>query len=426
VLRLLVAMLAGRAAGRISRLLGRGGTAIPGLIAERIDPRTIEKLAARLPEGVVVVTGTNGKTTTTKMLAAMLERAGRRVVTNPTGSNLARGVATALIGASSWRGAVRGELAVLEIDEAAIRTLGPRLRPRVLVVTNLARDQLDRFGELQTTAGHVGEALRHAGAAVCNADDPLVAGLLADDVSFFGASEEIRSAMPADANLYGPQGDPGPHPDPSVRLERAVPEGDGQRIALRLGAGEVIEAVLRVPGPYNGYNAAAAAATAALLGVDGETMRRALESMPPAFGRGQVIEHRGRRVRLVLVKNPAGFNQAIRLLAAEPVGTPVLVAINDLDADGRDVSWLWDVALEDLAAAGHRFGTTGIRAFDMALRCKYAGIEAWAEPDLATALQRFVDAVPEGATAYVVPTYTAMLDLLALLRPGTHPAEAWR
>jgi len=125
------------------------------------------------------------------------------------------------------------------------------------------------------------------------------------------------------------------------------------------------------------------------------------------------------------VKNPAGFNQSIRLLAALPPGAPVLIAINDLDADGRDVSWLWDARVEDLAQSGHHFGTAGIRAYDMALRLKYAGLEAWSDADFAAALERFIAGVPEGGTGYLVPTYTAMLRFLDLLRPGTSKREAW-
>jgi UDP-N-acetylmuramyl tripeptide synthase len=425
VLRLTLATALGRGAGRLSRLFGRGGSALPGLIAERIDPRTIERLAGSLTDGVVVVTGTNGKTTTTKMLVQMLEDDGRRVVTNRTGSNLERGIATALMERASWRGVVAGDLAVFEVDEAAVRTLAPRLAPRVVVVTNLARDQLDRFGELQTTAGHVAEALRHAGVAIVNADDPMVVDIAPRDARFFGACEGIRAAMPADAALYGPRSDVAPSVKPEVLLTSASPSGDGQRIELAVPGG-VVAAMIQVPGEYNGYNAAAAVAAALELGVDPSRMSAGLEAMQPAFGRGQVIQYRGRSVKLLLIKNPAGFNQAIRLLAAQPSGTAILIAINDLDADGRDVSWLWDARVEDLADRGHRLATTGIRAHDMALRLKYAGIEAWSDPDPGAALRRFVESVPEGEPAYIVPTYTAMLDLLERLLPGTRPSEAWR
>ncbi len=426
MLRLVLATALGRAAGRLSRLLGRGGSALPGLIAEKVEPRTIERLVAPVRRGVVVVTGTNGKTTTTKMLVGMLEGEGWRVVTNPTGSNLARGIATRLIEVASWKGRVDADVAVFEADEAAVRTLAPRLRPKVIVVTNLARDQLDRYGELATTAAHAAEAVRHAGVAVLNADDPLVAEMAvgAPLPRFFGAAEAIRRLMPHDSGLYGP-GEEAPPPALDLCLEQAEPEGDGQVIELAAASGERAVARLQVPGPYNGYNAAAAVLAAAEFGVPLKRAVRALEEIRPAFGRGQVVAYRGRRVKLLLVKNPAGFNQAIRLLGALPAGVPVLIAINDLDADGRDVSWLWDARVEDLAGTGHRFGTAGIRAYDMGLRLKYAGLQAWSETDFAAALQRFIEQVPEGETGYLVPTYTAMLRFLDMLLPGTSKREAW-
>lgn len=418
--------MAGRSAGWVSRLLGRGGSALPGLVALRLAPDLIGRLAGGIPEGVVVVTGTNGKTTTTKMLVEILRRAGRRVLSNPTGSNLARGLATRLIEAADRRGRIDADIAVFEIDEAAVRSLGRELAPRCLVVTNLARDQLDRYGELNTTASHIRAALAHAGTAILNADDPLVvdlAGSAAADLRF-GAVDEIRDRMPHDRSLYG-----GSDFERSARLdlviEAAAPSGDGLHATLASASGETVEMDLAVPGVFNAYNAAAAALAAGSLGVALTEAASVLETVQPAWGRGQVIDYRGRRVRLLLVKNPAGFNQAIHLLRAVPPGAAVLIAINDLIADGRDVSWLWDVRIEDLAAAGHRFSTTGIRALDMAVRLKYAGIDAPWESDLAAALHRFIESVPEGETCFVVPTYTAMLALLGLLLPGRHRREAW-
>jgi lipid II isoglutaminyl synthase (glutamine-hydrolysing) len=424
VLRLLIAINLGRFAGFLSRLVGRGGTAIPGLVAERIDPRVIDKLVASIPGGVAVVTGTNGKTTTTKMLVTALERSGMPVLTNPTGSNLARGVATVLIGASR-RGRIEGYgLAVLEIDEAAVSVLAPRLRPRVAVVTNLARDQLDRYGELDTTARHLKVAVTSAARAVLNADDPAVASLDAGRTAWFGAVGSIRSTMPHDRVLYGTDGPEDPAVVPDALLEAAEAQGDGQRIMVTL-AGTSLEAVLRLPGAYNGYNAAAALLAAAELGVDPIVAAQSLEEMPPAFGRGQVIAYEGRRVKLLLVKNPSGFNQALRLLIDAADGVPVLIAINDNFADGRDVSWLWDVRFEELAATEHQIGASGLRAADMALRLKYAGVEAWADTDLAAALRAAVAAAPEDGLVYVIPTYTAMLSLLEILLPGTARTEAW-
>lgn len=425
MIRVVLAIAVGRLAGRLSRLFGRGGSAIPGLVAERIEPRTIERLASSIPEGVVVVTGTNGKTTTTKMLVSIMEAGGKRVLTNRSGSNLERGVASALIAGSSWRGEARAHVAVFEADEAAVRRLGPPLRPRLMVVTNLARDQLDRYGELDTAAGHIAAALEHVGEAVLNADDPLVAGLGGPVAhSTFGAVPAIRLLMPSDRALHDPDAaDPGaPGADAVVTSVR--PEGADQTAVIRLGADEMTVR-LRVPGVYNAYNAAAAALAAVRLGAEPSSVVSGLEAMEPPFGRGQVIDHRGRRIAVLLVKNPAGFNQAIRVLADVPESVSVLVAINDNHADGRDVSWLWDSRVEDLAATNHRFAAGGVRAADMALRFKYAGIDAWAEPDLGAALDRIVEATGKGDTVYVVPTYTAMLALLDLLLPGVPRREVW-
>lgn len=424
VFRLVIAVFLGRTAGVLSRLIGRGGSAVPGWVAEKLDRGVIEKLVSSIPGGVIVVTGTNGKTTTTKMLVTALERSGTPVLTNPTGSNLARGIATVLISASR-RGRIRGsQMAVFEIDEAAVRTLAPRLAPALVVVTNLARDQLDRYGELDTTAEHVGVAVRCADRAVLNADDPVVAALDAGHTSWFGAVASLRSVVPHDRLLYGADEPHEPGVAPDALLEEAVGVGDGQEITVVLH-GRHIQANLRIPGVYNAYNATAAMLAAVEIGVDPEIAAASLAEMPPAFGRGQVIEYEGRRVKLLLVKNPAGFNQAVRLLQDEPPSGTVLIAINDNHADGRDVSWLWDVRFEDLASASHRFGTTGIRAADMALRLKYAGIESWSEPDLRAALARVVATTDPGDEIHVVPTYTAMLGLLDLLLPGITRSDAW-
>ncbi len=424
VLRLVVAVTLGRLAGFLSRLAGRGGSAIPGLVAGKLDPRVIDKLVASFPGGVVVVTGTNGKTTTTKMLVTALERCGTPVLTNPSGSNLARGVATVLISASR-RGRILGyEMAVLEIDEAAVSGLAPRLDPRLVVVTNLARDQLDRYGELDTTAAHVGVAVAAARRAVLNVDDPAVAELDAGRTAWFGAVGEIRRTMPHDRLLYGAADPEDPIAGADALLESTEPDGDGQLIRVVVG-GSAYTAALRVPGAYNGYNAAAAVLAAVELGADPAAAVASLEEMPPAFGRGQVVDFEGRRVKLLLVKNPAGFNQALRLLVDAPAPAQVLMAINDNHADGRDVSWLWDVRFEELEDRGHTVGTSGIRAADMALRLKYAGVEAWSDSDLTAALRRAVAAAGEGELVYVVPTYTAMLSLLDLLLPGTARSVAW-
>ena len=425
MVRLRCALALARLARWTSRLLGRGGTAFPGLVALRVDPRVIEKLVAILPEGVVVVTGTNGKTTTAKMITAMLTGSGRTVLANRAGSNLARGIAASLAGAAR-HGRVAADIAVFEIDEAAVRELGPRLRPRVIVVTNLARDQLDRYGELETTAGHVAVAVAASGIAVLAADDPMVARLGAgrsDGVAWFGAVADIRAEMPHDRALYG-SADATHAGMIDALLTGSTASGDG-RVIDAVVDGRPVTVPLQVPGVYNAYNATAALLVVSRLGLDPVAAARHLAAMPAAFGRGQVIDYRGRRVRVVLVKNPAGLNQAIRLLHDEVHPSAVLIAINDNVADGRDVSWLWDAAVEALAGTPHRYGAGGIRAADMALRFKYAGVDAWVEPDDRRSLDRLVDDAAAGETVYLVPTYTALLSFVGLLLPGRKPEEVW-
>jgi UDP-N-acetylmuramyl tripeptide synthase len=423
-MRLFFAVLLGRLVGGLSRLFGRGGSALPGLVAEKADPRLAEKVLGDTL--VVLVTGTNGKTTTTKMVVSILERAGRRVVTNSTGSNLERGVASALLQASSLRGRLAVDVAVFEVDEAAVRSLAPRLKPAALVVTNLARDQLDRYGELQTTASHVATAATHARHLVLNADDPLVAGAAGGrPVSWFGGADPVRDRMPDDRSLYGdPAADP-ERPAPDALVVGSSPNGDGQVATIWVGGAERVVR-LQVPGVFNAYNAAAALLVSGLLGIDAADAIRSLEATPPAFGRGQVLEYRGRRVKILLVKNPASLNQAIRLLESVAEPSAVLVAINDEHADGRDVSWLWDAEIERLSGSPHRFGAGGVRAADMALRFKYAGTAAWSEDGFREALDRLAAHAAEGETVYLVPTYTAMLRFLEILDPNSSRSEAWR
>ncbi len=425
MLRIRLAVALARLVGAATRLVGRGGTALPGLVALAVAPRLIERIAAGIEGGVVVVTGTNGKTTTAKMITAMLTGSGRRVVTNRTGSNLARGVAAALVGA--WRrGRLAADIAVLEVDEAAVRHLGPALQPRVIVVTNLARDQLDRYGELVTTAGHVGAAVSAAATAVLAADDPMVASLAVDHtrpVAWFGAVAELRAALPDDRALHD-TGPTAPSRPVDALLSRADPSGDGTRIAVTVDGAEV-GVTIQVPGVYNAYNATAALLAVARLGLDPVASAVHLAAMPPAFGRGQVIEYRGRRVKVVLVKNPASLNQAIRLLSEDRVPRAVLMAINDNHADGRDVSWLWDAEVESLSTTPHRFLAGGVRCADMALRFKYAGIAAPAESDRRRALDALVDESAPGDLVYLVPTYTAMLGFLEILLPHRSREEVW-
>jgi UDP-N-acetylmuramyl tripeptide synthase len=435
------------------RRAGRGGgTAAPGLIADRIDPALLTKLAGRLPQGAVVVAGTNGKTTTARMLADILEAAGIRIVHNRSGSNLVRGVAAAFADHASVTGRPRGDAAVVESDEAALPAVVGLLRPRLILLNNLFRDQLDRYGELNTIATRWRAALERLPATttlVVNVDDPTLAamtdGLAARRIGFgLNETRYQLEALPhaADAAtcrrcgadlvydaLYVSHlgawrcpecGNARPALD-AAGTDVELNGVDSLRVTLTGREAQPLTLEVGVPGLYNVYNAVAAAATARALGVADETIARALAGFRAAFGRIERVALRGRTLVLALVKNPVGFNEVLRMLTTSTGGlaVPTLIAINDLDADGRDVSWLWDVDFELLAEGTAPLSTTGIRGADMANRLKYAGVPSTRitplPAEMKQALDSFVASVPEGETGYVLPTYTAMLELRRVL-----------
>jgi lipid II isoglutaminyl synthase (glutamine-hydrolysing) len=397
------------------RLLGRRGNALPGLVVEKLFPRYLRSAMSRLPEGVVVVTGTNGKTTTTKMVATVLGQR-YRVLTNDTGSNFVRGAITATVEHASWTGRLPYDVAVFELDEAwAVRFVAV-VPPRRALLLNVMRDQLDRFGEIDTTARLLGKvAAATTGQVVLNRDDERVAALAETtvaDVSFYGVAPELRPVFPTDEELYGgPVHIAAQHA--SAELLR-LPGGADQRLRMRIAATEH-EIALRAEGPHNAQNATGAAALALTFGLDAETVAAGLARVSPAFGRGQRFTVEGRTVVLQLVKNPAGFRQSLRTLDGRAADAVVIV-INDDYADGRDVSWLWDVSFTALAGQPTRISTSGTRAADMALRLHYDDVAAAeVEPDAEKAVRGAVEAVAEGGTVVVFSTYTAMWALHAVL-----------
>ena len=436
-----------KTAGAITRLLGRGGgTALPGLMAERLDPNLARKLAADLTHGVILVTGTNGKTTTTKLLAAALEASGERVLTNQAGSNLKRGVVSSLIKASDWRGRTTATIGLFEVDEASVRLLAPLLQPRQIIILNLFRDQLDRYGELDTTAALIGEGIATTEAKlILNADDPLVASLAAyavrpELVSYFGITglpaelaTSDRSAADSDRCpvcrerlafsrvFYAHLGHyrcPNGHfdrPQPVVamtRLDTSATEGSHFEVSV---AGKRHMADIKLPGVYNIYNTLAALAAATAYGVELETALGGFARTDAAFGRVEQIIWRGRTLFLLLIKNPTGCTQVIETFLVRADAPKVILAINDNYADGRDVSWLWDVPFERLMSSRAEVITTGLRATDMSLRLHYADLDSHLEPELVNALDRLASLLPEGGTGYILPTYTAMLALRKLI-----------
>jgi UDP-N-acetylmuramyl tripeptide synthase len=426
----------------LMRALGRGGTTAPGRALLRVEPRALERLGSRLGDGSVLVSATNGKTTSASMTAAILERAGRHVVRNAAGSNMHWGVATALLDA----GRAGDELGLFEVDEAWLPSVARALGPRAFLLGNLFRDQLDRYGELELLADRWAElAGERAGESsfVLNADDPLVAdlGRGLPDVTYFGV-EDDSLALPelqhaADSKHCRRCGHPYEYeavylghmgryrcpncgrerPEPAVTAERVALRGmTGSEVRLRTPEG-TLEVKLPLPGLYNVYNALGAAALALRLGASLDHVRSGLERMGAVFGRVETIPVGGRDVSILLVKNPAGANEVLRTLTLEDGAIDLWLALNDRIADGRDVSWIWDADFELLAGRVRRATCSGTRAEEMALRLKYAGIDApiEVERDLGRSLDSAVADRDGGGPLYALPTYTALLELRDLL-----------
>ncbi|MDP9091951.1 MAG: MurT ligase domain-containing protein [Actinomycetota bacterium] len=401
------------------RMIGRRGNALPGLVVEKLFPGFLPRMMARLPEGVVVVTGTNGKTTTTKMVATILSER-YRVLTNDTGSNFVRGTITATVEHASWTGRLDFDVAVFELDEAWAVRFSAIVRPTRSLLLNVMRDQLDRFGEIDTTAGLLARVAEATGRAlVLNRDDERVAALAAKtgaEVSFYGVTPELRPLFPNDEELYG--GTVYISPEPAAAELLALRSENSPELTIRI-ASSVRHVMLRAVGPHNAQNATGAAALALTFAMDADTIAAGLRKVSPAFGRGQSFTVDGRHLVLQLVKNPAGFRQSLRTLDGAQARDCIVIAINDEYADGRDVSWLWDVDFTGIAAIPERGGrilTAGTRAADMAVRLRYDGISVdELQPDLEKAVRAAVGSVAPDGQVVVFSTYTAMWALHAIL-----------
>ncbi len=446
-----------RAIGGASRASGRGGgTTLPGRVLLKLEPEAIARLGRGLDRGSTIVSATNGKTTTAGMIAAILSAEGREPIHNRAGSNMTWGVATALL-------EQHGREGLFEVDEAWLPKVAAQLDPSLIVLGNLFRDQLDRYGEIEALAEEWARTVTaHAGAAglALNADDPLIAdlgrdteGRPRDGVLYFGV-EDPSQALPElqhafDAKHCRRCGHPyayerafvghlGHYSCPGCGAERPRPEVaateielrgmDGSRSKLRTPEGEVT-LELPLPGLYNVYNALAAIAAAIKLGVGAARAASALADMRAAFGRVETIEVDGVPVSILLVKNPAGANEVLRTLRLEAEEDPVdlWLALNDGIADGRDVSWIWDADFELLAGAVRRVLCAGTRAPEMALRLKYAG---WPQEaiEVVSEIEASLDAAVAQASGrlFALPTYTALLELRKLLADRGLAQEFWR
>jgi lipid II isoglutaminyl synthase (glutamine-hydrolysing) len=445
-----------RAVGGLSRRSGRGGgTTLPGRLLVRMAPDAIERLASRLDRGSIVVSSTNGKTTTAGMISAILRADGREPVHNRAGSNMHWGVATALLEQS-------GDEGLFELDEGWLPRVAPQLRPRLLVLGNLFRDQLDRYGELELLADQwavLVEALSPDTGLALNADDPLIADLGRDrdlrrrpGVTYFGIEDQTQ-ALPElqhahDAKHCRRCGAPyaydrafvghlGHYTCPNCEADRPTPDVAATEIELRgISSSRMrvatpegdLELELPLPGLYNVYNALAAIAAGLRSGIPLDRIRSGLESMRAVFGRVETIEVSAKPVSILLIKNPAGANEVLRTLSLEASdgGIDLWIALNDGIADGRDVSWIWDADFELLTDGVRRVICAGTRASEMALRLKYAGWPGDAidvmEP-IAPSLDEAVKAAPE--RLFALPTYTALLELRTLLAHRGLAADFW-
>ena len=437
----------GKAVRRAAGMVG-GGSAFPGMVVEKIDRGFLGRTLAQLPLGTVVVSGTNGKTSTTRMIAQTLENLGFAVATNPTGSNFVRGVVSSLVRQVDSRGGLRADVAVFELDEAYAALFVKQVPPRYCALLNVLRDQLDRFGEIDNTARLLGAvAAATTGTVVLNRDDARVAALAgvarsAKKTDYYGLEPNLRPMFPSDDDLHGhvvEDTDEARAAESAKQAYRNLPATVTLASADRDQAEFLIDgakhgATMRVSGVYNLFNAAAAlavvrAVVADAMGARGlspkaeravkqlramtveqrdETLVKAVSRVTPAFGRGETIDVDGTLVDLVLVKNPSGFRSALQSFS--PEGADTMIAINDQYADGRDMSWLWDVDFTSLRGRGVAM-VSGTRRWDMALRLRYDGVEPReVTEDLGQAVDWLLAAGP-GAPTRIYCTYTAMLEI---------------
>lgn len=411
-------VLLGKAIRRAARLRGGSGSALPGLFVEKIDPSFIKRTLSELPYGVVLVSGTNGKTTTTKLIVELLEGQGLRVFTNRTGSNFTRGVAAALLGDISLSGKLSADIAVLELDEAHAVHFVRAVAPTHTLLLNVMRDQLDRFGEIDSTAKLLTVVAQHTTKSlILNREDPRISAIADQEgvpksVHYYGLDHSLIKHFPTDDSLYDTDGNKVTIlPEASVILRDLTKKGgtfeiDGKRYTSSLA----------VTGVYNIFNTAAAISVVRAVLGDNMDIKKLLATLPtvqPAFGRGETITLNGQPLELVLVKNPSGFR--LGLSSFQPTGYATMIAINDNYADGRDMSWLWDVSFESLKHDGVAT-VSGIRAYDMAVRLQYDEIPFRnVDTNLSSALRAFIASNPH-VPKRIYCTYTAMLHIRKSLK----------
>jgi UDP-N-acetylmuramyl tripeptide synthase len=405
-------VILGKSVKKLAAMRG-GGSALPGLFVEKIDKDFISRTLASLEHGVVIISGTNGKTTTTKMVVELLEGQGLKVFTNRTGSNFTRGVAAALLGEVTLKGKLHADIAVLELDEAHAVHFVRTIKPRYSLLLNVFRDQLDRFGEIDATANllrSVAESTTKK--IVINREDPrllsVASTLKKDKVDYFGLSDDVRSHFPSDDQIRNSEASPS-HANAILPVSVCLTEFSNHSATFNI-QGSTHTVNLQLEGVYNTFNAAAALALIIniLPKFSIEQAIKTLTEIKPAFGRGEKLMVYGQPLEIVLVKNPSGFRLGLQSFDAN--GYATMIAINDNYADGRDMSWLWDVDFSSLKQEGAAC-VSGIRAYDMALRLQYDEVTvAHITTDLRSGLKMFIKQ-NKSKPKRIFCTYTAMLSL---------------
>ncbi len=444
-IKMKLAIFLGKTSAFISRHFGFGrGSNFPGRVALRIDPKIVRKITYKIKKGSILITGTNGKTTTSRMLSSIIKCTGLVRIHNSFGANLITGVASTLVSHSNYQGSTGADLGLFEIDEATLRLAIPEINPKFILFTNLFRDQLDRYGEVNKIIQLWEKCLINTSSGtkiLLNSDDPGVASLgrnLDREVWYYGVEDKsfrldkIEHASDStrcpkcglnfqyDAVFYSHLGHFScpkcnfKRPKPQIYAQKIEPlDSAGNKIHIVTPVGD-FQTIICLPGFYNIYNALAAISAALALGFNLQTIKAGLEVFSSVFGRQEQIQIGSKKLLMILVKNPAGFNEVLRTFSKEEKPQNLILALNDKIADGRDVSWIWDVDFEILAKKDNFIVTTGIRAEDMALRLKYAGVDTkniYLEKDYKKALDKILSRCKEGETVNVYPSYTTMLEM---------------